>query len=118
VDSLAIAIGTAHGFYLGTPVLDYKRIQEIRDVISTPLVLHGSSGLKKEEIQECIKRGICKVNFATDLRVAYTDAVKNLLKEKPDTFDPKDFGKVGIPAVKELVKQCMIICGCAGKADL
>ena len=116
VDSLAIAIGTAHGFYTGTPVLDYQRILEIRAVVDVPLVLHGSSGLQEEEIQECIRRGMCKVNFATELRATYTEAVKKLLIEKPDVFDPKEFGKVGIPAVKELVKKRIMICGAAGKA--
>jgi len=116
VDSLAIAIGTAHGFYEGVPVLDKKRITEVKELVSVPLVLHGSSGLRDEEVQECVKLGMCKVNFATELRAAYTAAVKKLLVEKPETYDPKAFGKVGIPAVKELVANRMRICGCAGKA--
>jgi len=116
VDSLAIAIGTAHGFYKGTPVLDYQRISDIKAVVDVPLVLHGSSGLKEEEIQECVRRGMCKVNFATELRATYTDAVRKLLLEKPDIYDPKEFGKVGMPAVKELVKKRIQICGAAGKA--
>lgn len=89
VSSLAIAIGTAHGFYAGTPVLDKERVSEIKALVSVPLVLHGASGLSNEEIKECVNRGMCKVNFATELRVAYTDAVKRLLEEKPETFDPK-----------------------------
>lgn len=116
VDSLAVAIGTAHGFYVGTPVLDKERLSEIRKVVDIPLVLHGASGLLDEDVMDCVKRGICKVNFATELRVAYTDAVKALLKEKPETFDPKAFGKVGIPAVKELVMSRMKVCGCDHKA--
>lgn len=116
VTSLAVAIGTAHGFYVGTPVLDKERLSEIRKVVDIPLVLHGASGLSDEDVMDCVKRGICKVNFATELRVAYTDAVKELLKEKPETFDPKAFGKVGIPAVKELVKSRMKVCGCENKA--
>ena len=116
VDSLAVAIGTAHGFYVGTPVLDKERLSEIRKVVDIPLVLHGASGLSDEDVMDCVKRGICKVNFATELRVAYTDAVKALLKEKPETFDPKAFGKVGIPAVKELVMSRMKVCGCDHKA--
>ena len=57
-------------------------------------MLHGASGLSNEEIKECVNRGMCKVNFATELRVAYTDAVKRLLEEKPETFDPKKLGKL------------------------
>ncbi len=115
VDSLAVAIGTAHGFYEGTPVLDKERISQIRKVVSVPLVLHGSSGLSDEDVRECVERGMCKVNFATELR-AYTDAVKKLLEEKPETYDPKAFGKVGIPAVKELVMKRIRVCGSDGKA--
>lgn len=115
VSSLAIAIGTAHGFYAGTPVLDKERVSEIKALVSVPLVLHGASGLSNEEIKECVNRGMCKVNFATELRVAYTDAVKRLLEEKPETFDPKKIGEVGMLAVKELAVNRMKVCGCVNK---
>lgn len=116
VSSLAIAIGTAHGFYAGTPILDKERVSEIRKVVSIPLVLHGASGLSDDDVRECVQRGMCKVNFATELRVAYTEAGKKLLAEKPDTFDPKKLGIVGMEAVKELVKERMKVCGCDNKA--
>lgn len=116
IDSLAVAIGTAHGFYAGTPVLDKTRLSEIKHLVSIPLVLHGASGLRDEDIIECVKRGICKVNFATELRVAYTAAMKQLWKDSPDIFDPKAFGKAGMKAVTELVKGRMKVCGCNGKA--
>ena len=115
VSSLAIAIGTAHGFYAGTPVLDKERVSEIKALVSVPLVLHGASGLSNEEIKECVNRGMCKVNFATELRVAYTDAVKRLLEEKPETFDPKKIGEVGMLAVKELAVNRMKVCGCVNR---
>lgn len=117
VDSLAVAIGTAHGFYVGTPVLDKERLSEIRQVVDIPLVLHGASGLSDEDVSDCVKRGICKVNFATELRAAYTAAGKKLMEEKPETIDPKALGKVGMAAVTELVKGRMKVCGCDGKAD-
>ena len=116
-DTLAIAIGTAHGFYVGTPVLDKERLSEIREVVDIPLVLHGASGLSDEDVSDCVKRGICKVNFATELRAAYSKAVKELLEEKPDTIDPKAYGKTAIAAVKELVMARMKVCGCDGKAE-
>lgn len=116
VSSLAIAIGTAHGFYAGTPVLDKVRVSEIKALVEAPLVLHGASGLSEEDVKECVERGMCKVNFATELRVAYTDAVKKLLDEKPETFDPKKLGVVGMEAVKEIVKSRMLMCGCDNKA--
>lgn len=117
VTSLAVAIGTAHGFYKGTPVLDKERVSEIRKVVSIPLVLHGASGLSDDEVRECVRRGICKVNFATELRAAYTAAGKKLIEVKPDTFDPKKLGVVGMEAVKQLVMERMKVCGCDGKAD-
>ena len=85
--------------------------------MDVPLVLHGASGLSDEDVKECVARGMCKVNFATELRVAYADAIKKLLAEKPETFDPKKLSVVGMEAVKELVKNRIRICGCAGKAD-
>lgn len=117
VTSLAVAIGTAHGFYVGTPVLDKERLSEIRKVVDIPLVLHGASGLTDEDVSDCVKRGICKVNFATELRAAYSKAVKETIADDPDVFDPKVYGKAGIAAVKELVKGRMKVCGCDGKAE-
>lgn len=117
VSSLAVAIGTAHGFYVGTPVLDKPRVSAIREVVSVPLVLHGASGLSEEDVRECVERGMCKVNFATELRAAYTAAVKKLLEEKPETYDPKKFGTAAMEAVKEQVKIRMKMCGCDGKAE-
>ena len=117
IDIFAVAIGTAHGFYVGTPVLDKPRVSAIKEVVDVPLVLHGASGLSEEDVRECVERGMCKVNFATELRVAYTDAVKKLLKEKPETFDPKKLGVVAMEAVKEQVIARMKMCGCDGKAE-
>lgn len=117
ISSLAVAIGTAHGFYVGTPVLDKPRVSAIKEVVSVPLVLHGASGLSEEDVRECVERGMCKVNFATELRAAYTAAVKKLLEEKPETYDPKKLGNVGMEAVKEQVKIRMKMCGCDGKAE-
>ena len=117
VTSLAVAIGTAHGFYVGTPVLDKERLSEIREVVDIPLVLHGASGLSDEDVSDCVKRGICKVNFATELRAAYSRAVKENFAENENTIDPKAYGKKAIQAVKELVEARMKVCGCDGKAE-
>lgn len=116
IDSLAVAIGTAHGFYVGTPVLDKERLSAIRAAVDIPLVLHGASGLSDDDVRDCVKRGICKVNFATELRAAYTDAGKELYQRKPETFDPKKFGEVGMEAVTRLVQERMRVCGCDGRA--
>ena len=117
VSSLAVAIGTAHGVYKGTPKLDVERLKEIRKLVEIPLVLHGASGLSDESVQECIREGICKVNFATELRIAYSGGVKAVLAENPDVFDPKVYGKAGRERVKVLVKNRIAVCGCCGKAE-
>lgn len=117
VTSLAVAIGTAHGFYVGTPVLDKERLSEIRKVVDIPLVLHGASGLTDQDVRDCVARGICKVNFATELRKAFTDACRKVAEEDPKAFDPKAFCKAGMAAVKALVMGRMKVCGCDGKAD-
>ena len=116
VDSLAIAIGTAHGMYKGEPKLDLDRLSAIREVVSVPLVLHGGSGIHYSKVQEAIRRGICKVNYATELRIAYTDGIKKYLSENPDAIDPKKYNKAGFDEVKKFVKEKMRVCGCENKA--
>lgn len=115
VDSLAVAIGTAHGVYRGEPKLDVGRLREIQAVVDIPLVLHGASGLSDESVKECIQAGICKVNFATELRIAYSDGIKETLADVPETYDPKAYGNNGRERVKNLVKDRMMTCGCQGK---
>ena len=116
VSSLAVAIGTAHGVYKGEPKLDLDRLVEIRKVVDIPLVLHGASGLSDDAVKESIKRGICKVNFATELRIAYSEGVKKVLADNPETIDPKKYGAVGRENVKQLVMNRMKVCGADGKA--
>lgn len=70
VDALAIAIGTAHGAYKTKPRLDIGRLQAIRSMLDTPLVLHGGSGLSDDDFRNTIRNGIAKVNIFTDLCVA------------------------------------------------
>lgn len=115
IDFLAVAIGTAHGVYKGIPKLDVERLSEIRKVVSIPLVLHGTSGVPDEAVKECIRRGICKVNYATDLRIAFTKGVNKVLKEKPDTIDPKKYNAQGREEVKQYVMDKMHVCGSVGK---
>lgn len=117
VFSLAVGVGTAHGVYKTTPVLNTDLITTLRGKIPIPMVLHGASGLSDEAIQECIKRGICKVNFATELRIAYTTAIKAYLQNNPQVIDPKSYCAQGREAVKKLVMQRMVVCGCDGKAS-
>jgi tagatose 1,6-diphosphate aldolase GatY/KbaY len=120
--SLAVGIGTAHGIYVGTPVLDTERLAAIRAKLiesncDIPLVLHGASGLSAEAVRECIAKGICKVNFATELRQAYTAGTKEYLAKDEKVFDPKKYGKSAMAAVKAAVSERILVCGSNGKAD-
>lgn len=110
VDSLAVAIGTAHGFYKGEPKLDIKRLKEIKAAVDIPLVLHGTSGVPDEIVKECIKNGICKVNYATDLRNVFTKAVKLNMEKNPDNIDPTKYLGAGREAVSEIVKKRIRLC--------
>jgi len=110
VQSLAIGIGTAHGFYKGEPKLDLDRLAEIRAVVDIPLVLHGASGIGADVLAECVRRGISKINFATELRVAYSDGVKACLAADGKVFDPKKYGAMGRDSVRETVTRLCKIC--------
>ena len=114
--SMAVGVGTAHGFYKEKPQLNKELITTLRGMLQAPMVLHGASGLSDEDVKDCIRRGICKVNFATELRAAYTEGVKAVLAENPKTFDPKAYGKEARQRVKALVMERMLVCGCDGKA--
>ena len=100
--------------YSKKPVLDVERLKAIRKVVEIPLVLHGASGLTTEQVQSCIAEGICKVNFATELRIAYTEGVKEALEKNP--IDPKAYGKAGRAKVQALVEKWMKDCNASGKA--
>lgn len=121
VDSLAVAIGTAHGVYKTAPVLDVNRLIAIRKALKNadvdiPLVLHGASGLSETAVRECIKEGICKVNFATELRQAYTAGVREALAFDSSMYDPKKYGENGMKALTDVVKDRILVCMSDNKA--
>ena len=110
VDALAVAVGTAHGFYRGEVRLDFDRLKEISAAVpDTPLVLHGGSGVSAELLREAIAAGIRKINFGTELKNAFTKAVKASLSSSDDidlrrTFSP------AISAVEEISRSKIQIC--------
>ncbi len=116
IDSLAVAIGTAHGVYKGEPKLDVERLSQIREVVSIPLVLHGTTGVPDPVVEDCVRRGICKVNYATGLRIAFTEGVKEYLEKDPGVIDPKKYHAVAMKKVKEYVMEKIQVCGSNGKA--
>lgn len=111
IDSLAVAIGTAHGLYKSEPKLDFDRLAEIREVVDVPLVLHGASGISVKDVRRAIELGCCKVNIATELKIPFSSALRNYLLEHPDANDPRKYMAPGKEAmsrvVKEKIKMCM-----------
>lgn len=105
IDALAIAIGTAHGPYKGKPVLDFKRLEEIRKVVSIPLVLHGASGVYDEDIQKAISMGICKININTDFQQAFSGKLREILANDPKVYDPRKILGPAKEAMKEVVRK-------------
>jgi fructose-bisphosphate aldolase class II len=144
VDALAVAIGTSHGAYKFTSkptgeVLAMERIEEIhRRLPNCHLVMHGSSsvpqklqdvineyggklkqtwGVPVEEIQRGIKHGVRKVNVDTDNRLAITGAIRKVLSESPEKFDPRDYLKPAREAMKQVCIDRMVAFGQAGHAS-
>jgi tagatose 1,6-diphosphate aldolase GatY/KbaY len=116
ISSFAVAIGTAHGIYKGEPKLDLDRLAEVRARVDIPLVLHGTSGVPEDQVRACIARGICKVNYATELRQVFTAAVRRTLAELPDAYDPKKYLAEGRKAVQARVQELIRLLGSNGKA--
>ena len=115
VDILAVAIGTAHGFYKGEPKLNFDILSQIRQKTDTPLVLHGGSGVPDEKVKKAITLGMSKVNFATELRAAATSGVREILEDS-GIIDPKKYMGCGREAVKKLCIEKIKLCGSYGKA--
>lgn len=111
IDSLAVAIGTAHGLYKGEAKLDFDRLREIREKVSVPLVLHGASDVPDELVKKAISFGICKVNVATDLKIPFSNAVKEFFNEHPEESDPRKYMTPGKKAMKKIVQHKIKVCG-------
>ena len=94
--SLAIGVGTSHGVTRAIRNIEQSVVKAIRDAVDVPLVLHGTSGVPDEQVAEAVKNGICKVNYATELRQAYTKGFMAYMAENPACFDPKKPAKEGM----------------------
>lgn len=116
VDALAVAIGTAHGLYKGVPKLDFDRLKEIKKRVSTPLVLHGSSGVPEEAIREAISHGVAKVNIDTNIREAFTEAARKVLIDNPKEIDPRKMLGPAREAAIEVIREKIRMFGSNGKA--
>lgn len=117
IDFLAVAIGTAHGIYKGEPKLQFERLSEIRKTVDVPLVLHGASGVPEASIKEAIRRGITKINIATELKIPMAEAIKRSFADNPRENDPRNYMGAAKKAVKKAVREKIQMCGSSGFAD-
>ncbi|NGM85576.1 class II fructose-1,6-bisphosphate aldolase [Paenibacillus sp. 7124] len=103
VDALAPALGSVHGPYLGEPNLGFKEMEEVRDAVKIPLVLHGGTGIPKHDIDKAISLGTSKINVNTENQIAFAKVVREVLAAKPDAYDPRTFIAPGREAIKQTV---------------
>jgi len=116
VPTLAPAIGTAHGIYKGEPNIDFDRIAKIAETVDVPLVLHGGSGIPAEQVKRAVSLGMAKMNVATELRIAFSNAIKDVFAANVEENDPRKYMVPAKEAVKRLAMEKMELCGCIGKA--
>ena len=115
VDSLAVAVGNAHGDYAFPPKLDFERIRKISEMTDLPLVLHGGSGLSNDDFRQAVSLGICKVNIFTDLDKAGKAGIEKGLAAGAKSM----MGLIPyeIEAMKEVVREKITLFGSVGRAD-
>jgi ketose-bisphosphate aldolase len=113
VDRLAIFVGNVHGLHKAEPKLDVERIRLIRQKISPgiALVLHAGSGIPDEDIRRAVEAGIANVHINTEIRVAFTDALRKELAENPTETTPYKYTDQPMEAVREIVEKKMIVFG-------
>lgn len=113
VDALAVAIGTAHGVYKGVPKLRFDLLQELREKVSVPLVLHGGSGTGEENLKKACQMGICKLNVSNDLK---RGAIQNLNENCKDGMGAYSMYPLLFEGYERVAAEYMDLCGSAGKA--
>lgn len=117
VHALAVAIGSAHGFYKEEPKLDLVLLRQIKEATNIPLVLHGGSGIPAETLIESIRLGICKINLATEIKDVFMRSLKHVLAENEDIDLRKSF-PYAIKAVAELVSSKLNVVNIGASASV
>jgi tagatose 1,6-diphosphate aldolase GatY/KbaY len=114
IHALAVCIGNVHGYYRGEPRLDFDRLAAIRERVKVPLVLHGASGLPDELVRRSVELGVCKFNVNTEVRDAYTRALKKRFDEAPPP-DLIDLMGQAVSAMREVVAAKLRLFGSVGR---
>ena len=117
IDTFAVALGSVHGLKTKQISLDLDRLDEIRNCVSIPLVLHGSSGVSDHDIKQGIAMGLCKVNVATQLNQAFTGAIRDVLNRDGEVVDPRKYLAPARVAQSEIVRERIRFFGASGKAQ-
>ena len=115
IDALAIAFGTAHGFYKKEPNLDFELIKTVAGITDIPLVMHGGTGVPPEGFKKAIASGISKVNVGTELKATYVNTLRDMVKKNPNEGDPRNYLKAVKEQCAKVVKGKIDIFGCANK---
>jgi fructose-bisphosphate aldolase class II len=87
VDCLAVAVGTVHRMTTQSASIQYDRLQQIQDLITVPLVIHGSTSVTDADLQELSRRGVRKINIGTCLRMAFGNGLRKAVSDNPGEFD-------------------------------
>lgn len=118
IDSLAVAIGTAHGLYPKnfTPKLNLKLLETIHEIIDLPLVLHGGSGNPDHEVEASLAYGICKVNISSDIKSAFFRQLRKFVEEHPDAYEPNVIYPSCMDATKQVIRHKMELLHTINKA--
>jgi fructose-bisphosphate aldolase class II len=116
VDCLAIAVGTAHGMYAGTPNIRFDIIQQVASAIPVPVVLHGGSGVPDDMIRKAVAAGVGKINVNTENQVACTEAIRAVLNKEAKVYDPRKYLTPARKAMTEVVKSKMLLFGSNNQA--
>lgn len=120
IDSLAIAIGTAHGLYPKNmpPELNIKLLKKLSEQIDIPFVLHGGSGNSDEEVSESVKYGVSKVNLSSDLKSVFFNTVRDVLSKHPNMYEPSEVFIEPNKHVRKVVRHKLNILNAVGKATI
>jgi fructose-1,6-bisphosphate aldolase class II len=116
IDALAVAIGTAHGFYKEEPKLDFDRLTKIRSLTDTPLVLHGGTGVPEEDFIRSIRCGMAKINVGTELKYCCSQTVRKSVADQPDQIDIRKLVGPARANCRDIVLHKIDLFGSAGKA--
>lgn len=103
VDCFAPALGSVHGPYKGEPNLGFDRMEEINNLVGVPLVLHGGTGIPTKDVKRAISLGHAKINVNTENQISSAKAVRKVLEEKPELYDPRKYMGPARDAIKETV---------------